>query len=287
VKDVTLNQRGWKGDKELVEMLAAELNAKIGQISSQKNSIIKDESLDPELKDFYYMKRDVSKLKKPIALAFPENQEKAAQFQCVLPVDEVLATVFGSPLSVNTKEWALAAACFYSYANSIESYLICAGAGGALAAAGLAAPEAALAATGLGALPAAITTAGGVIGAAGIAAYSCDVMLRSPILWWCAGNRKWEFFFANLAYIIICGVFESIGAYQGTRLVPNKWKIRLLSFITQTSTAFWTFFSCPGSDEESMQKVVDFFEHPEKIAPLISASEDEMWKSIRDRYTKY
>jgi hypothetical protein len=163
---------------------------------------------DPNVGIGYYLISERQIFKKPRAIYTSKFRRSVENFGCELTLQQSCNII--AKYDVNSQEWALAAACFYEYAGSLESTLLSVIAGGVLGATiGALIGAAAASPTGPGALAAA--TAGAKVGftkGASWAPLAGDLILRIPVLWWSWKNKKKSFFWANIVYMVIIAAFN-------------------------------------------------------------------------------
>jgi hypothetical protein len=148
--------------------------------------------------DILIMSRDLDLLQRPKAASTRSAVEAGKKFECALQPREIVYSIFDirDLKKLREPEWLLNAACYYEYANSIKGALLSGLVMGALA--WLATAE-----TG----PFSI---GAFISAAGIGSTSHDIVMRVPVIAWAAANGKTKFLAANVAYIVLVLIFESL-----------------------------------------------------------------------------
>lgn len=226
--------------------------------------------------DFLLTRRDLSKFFLPPVLATPEGRDKAIAFECVMTRSDAIATVM-NVADYGSKDWFMAAACFYSYANGVSSAVFCALVGAALSAAGFG-PAAVVPGVGWAA------AGGAVLAGAAMGAAFCDVVLRVPVLYWSAMNGKKTFAAANFAYMLISIAFQSVQAFKAAKAAPTSLRVSAVEFLLQLTTSVITELNLPLGDEESVGKIREFLENPDMIKPALTDSEAELIQAIRDQY---
>ncbi len=147
-------------------------------------------------------------LKAPAVSTTRDAAERAARFECAdLSVSELISTIMNK--DVTDPEWALAAACFYDYANEPNW-------------------TAGIAAGAVSALLASETGPGAIVAfflGAGLGMTVGDVVYRIPVIYWAAANKKWKFLSANVVYMVILIIFESWVHFKESKILYTSARI--------------------------------------------------------------
>lgn len=122
---------------------------------------------------FILVPRELKYLTKPSLISTERGKKMAEEFECVLPVTKVVNYAFSKPFT--SPEWALSAACFFDYANSMKLSLLAGAVGFLMGGPG-----------------------GAVMGMA-----STDAINRIPVMIWSVKAGKTSFFVANCVYFAV------------------------------------------------------------------------------------
>jgi len=171
-------------------------------------------------------------LKKPASYSTRSAPKRAEEFECVLPMSEVIDTTFGGRFGlkgyltpISSPKWALAAACYYAYANSPKGAIFAALVGGVIG--GVLLSE-----TGPFALA-------GFLAGASLSSVSYDVVLRLPVMMWAHFNKKYKFLAANVLYVVIIILFESWMHFKEVKALYQAEKAVGRGVVTQYSNRFY------------------------------------------------
>jgi hypothetical protein len=192
VKAIIERDPSWSVDDLMITLLTG---AKSDAISFNRK----------ELYGFFILPRNTKSLKKPALIATRKARVLARNFKCVLPMSDVFKITFSwlpglKTVPVKDKMWAAAAACWYANANDI---------GGTLASGFVGAAAGALAGLLGGPLAPATASAGAWLGM-GLATSAHDIVNRIPVIIWAFNNEQYEFGAANVTWVFILIVFESL-----------------------------------------------------------------------------
>jgi hypothetical protein len=173
-------------------------------------------------------------LKKPASYSTRSAPKRAEEFECILPIEEVVSITFGGRMGfsgtkvpVTNPRWALAAACYYGYANSAKGAIL-AGLVGAVAGGIL------LSETG----PFAV--AGAIVGA-GLASTSSDIVLRLPVIFWAYETKRYRFLSFNMTYIVILLLFESLVHFKELKGLYQAGKVVGVENLAKGGNRFYTY----------------------------------------------
>jgi len=173
-------------------------------------------------------------LRKPSGYTTRKAAESALEFECILPIEEVVSITFGGRMGfsgtkvpVTSPRWALAAACYYEYANSAKGVIL-AGLVGAVAGGIL------LSETG----PFAV--AGAIVGA-GLASTSSDIVLRLPVIFWAYETKRYRFLSFNMTYIVILLLFESLVHFKELKGLYQAGKVVGVENLAKGGNRFYTY----------------------------------------------
>jgi len=182
-------------------------------------------------KDEFFTRKHVSQ--KEYTDIFKKN---IGEFKCNLEIGEVIRYI--KDYKPTDPEYALAAACLYSYAGSWT---------GAMTAGAL---------TALVALP--FTTPVGALLAGSIAMSAHDMIFRLVVIHWAYENGYTDFFYANLVYFFVCLLFASLGAFKALRALPVGTAIANASGAVSVlgKTLSITVLPIPAGVKEATWKVV-------------------------------
>ena len=212
ILDNLMNKAGWDVDDKLFDAILASIRI--------VNFVDGD-----VLPNTFLMKRDTSKLKAPKRISTEAGIEKVAKFECTKPASEVaLSLIDIVPLidikDINNIEWSSNAACWYEYANSPEKAAM-AGVF-AIVIAGLLAPE-----TLGGSFLAYLTVLG-----TGMTIQ--DALCRVPVIIWAGATKRWKFAAANLVYLVVIIVFETLAKFKSARVGLKTAEITGIQAVTQS-----------------------------------------------------
>lgn len=212
--------------------------------------------------DYAIIDRIKSNFKKPRIASTKYGIEAASKGECVLELDETVSNIFSKNL--DSPDWSLAAACFYSYANSVSVSIFAAALGGVIGSLG--GPAGA--------------TAGAII-----ATSSIDIFLRLPVLLWAGHNKRWGFFVANLIYVAM----SIVGGGLQLKLIKNP---KVLSKIAQA--AYWVFEliiqflpDLAANREKIKIDIMSMMENPEQVDAELKKSSDEIKALLSGKYPRF
>ena len=176
--------------------------------SQIKDDFLRGKALDAKVfPNLLIMDRDPDLLKRPRSESTRSAIEASKKFECKLSAQKVVEHIFDMQdlTLLRSPEWREYAACYYEYASGIE--------GAALS--GLVMGTLALMATS----ETGPFSFGAFIGAAGTGAASHDIVMRIPVIAWSLANGKTKFAAANIVYIAIVLIFESLFHYKEAKAI--------------------------------------------------------------------
>ena len=202
--------------EESAEGYVGDANVKMWYVLPKDKDVLQSQSsatsnVENMIGNGYYLLDQDARFIEPRKVYTSKFRQSVENFGCELTFKKSCEII--KEYDVNSPEWALAAACFYEYANSLKYT-----AAGFLAGGGIGAA--------LGALYGAIAYKHplAAIPYAGIGFYkggswgivSADALLRFPVLMWSWKTKRKTFFWANLIYIILIIGFNSLANYSST-----------------------------------------------------------------------
>jgi hypothetical protein len=211
----------------------------------------------------------------PEGLYDPKVQQKALNFECVIPFEE--AWKYVNEADPKSAKFLLGAACFYEYASSIWAPLAAAAVGAALGAA-IAAPTGETAA--VATVP--VLAMGGAMAAE-------DLFFRWPVIRWAIANDKLDFAISNA--IFLCLSFLPLGAgglvartFLGRAI--TKAMERPVKFMVMQLLTSMAFDAGKPIDESALNVRIDtLYADEDSIKQNLSASEAELTNMIKKNYS--
>lgn len=246
IDDIVTDTEGWKSSPKLIDYFKAQVakdSAEVYPSSTIPGDLVAQQYVRD---DFYIVPRDIKKFKLPTHLSTDKAKEELEAGDCALSVKETVSFTFNKP--VTSKEWALAATCWYSYSTSTAVQGL-AGAVGALL--------------------------GGWFGL-GVGIVAADVLLRIPVMIWAHKTGKKVLLYANALYCIIILAFESFAAFK--LLKVEKETARLTQAATKAKSAARASVASGGSAARGM---TDAAVSKIQLADLQRASSGLAWDQVK------
>ena len=291
INDILVGRNGWKSDAPLWNILNHEVDRRKGTgdlYFYDENGVI----------DRYYLiDRDMRKLHRPKFISTKGGQQKAIAFECTLPMSDVVDIIIKKPKgwingSTSDKDWAQAAACCYSYANSIEGAALAAAAGAFWG--GFLGGASGVAAGAAGGPPGEVVAAsvfsmtGMFTGIRAGLTYP-DLVLRIPVVWWAYKNGNNRVLTANIVWMFITAtsgfISKLVGGLplEGVKKLSAQFAAAVLEFAVQLGAAVGISIS----DMLDVQLVEYLYNHEEALESVLNESSANLLEYIRRSYPEF